>query len=86
MNRQLQEFKERCEKLEKKCAVLLDRELTKQFDAIQLQYEGKKDIIDYICKNNELDKLLCEQKYKNCTKHCKEGGENVFYCEFCNEL
>ena len=84
--RQLQRVKEECEKLEKKCKVLLDENLMISFGAIQEYYKNRSNAVDYICKNNELDKLLCEQKYKNCTKHCEDGEKNVFYCEHCNEL
>lgn len=44
------------------------------------------DLVGYICKVNNLEKMICMQKFRKCKNKCKIAKENIFHCEFCQEV
>lgn len=46
------------------------------------------DLVGYICKVNNLEKMICMQKFRKCKNKCQGGRMSImkFYCEFCQEV
>jgi hypothetical protein len=43
------------------------------------------DLVGYICKVNNLEKMICMQKFRNCKNRCEEGEKDKlkFHCQDC---
>lgn len=44
------------------------------------------DLVGYICKVNNLEKMIFTQKYRYCKNKCIDAEANIFHCEFCQEV
>ena len=75
--------REQYEKLQKQF-LILDEDLQELHQEETRYLED--DLVGYICKVNNLEKMIFTQKYRKCKNKCKEGEANIFHCEFCPEV
>jgi hypothetical protein len=66
---------------------VLDEDLKKEYNK-EFEYwnDYHDEHVKFCVLINNISKYVCVQKFRHCENKCKRAKENIFHCEFCENI